>query len=156
MRTSVLAALMLAWAAAATTTWAQEDAQKHALILAAPRDVTLVKDLSGQTPDGGLYYGGRFKVTLKKIHVVWGPTTIPDNLTVELTAAHKENLTNKAVIFVLLALDAIQKPRVLSWGYTQTVACVPHNIVEGTDMEKYFVSLHRFDDNDCANVEPTY
>ncbi len=156
MRITISAVVMLVGISIATKTLAQDDAQVHTLVLAAPRDVTLIKDLSGKTSEGGLYYGGRFSVTLKKLSVVWGPATIPDLFTVEVTAAHKENLTSKAVIYALLELDTHQNIRVLSWGHTQTVACVPHTIVEGTDMEKYFVGLHRFDDSDCTNVEPAY
>jgi hypothetical protein len=75
MRTVILAAALIlacAVAAAAAPIRAEDDAQMHAPILAKPRDVTLLKDLSGETPGGGIYFGGRYKVTLKKIRVVWG------------------------------------------------------------------------------------
>lgn len=151
----LLTALAIAWVTttAATPERVDDDTQTHALILAQPQEVTLLKDLSGPTPDGGLYFGSRFKVRLKVIRIEYGPDTIPKTLTLEMTATHKENLTSKRVIYVLLELDPNQKPRALYWDHPQSVACVPRNILDGTDIQKYFVSFHRMDDSDCTPIQ---
>lgn len=86
-----------------------------------------------------------------------GASPVPRTLTVEMPAAEEGILRPRHWLAVLLELDEHHKPRVLSWEVTREIACVPHDLLAGTELAQQTFELHDpGNEEDCTTIALPY
>jgi len=123
------------------------------LVIATPRHVTFERDLSGMSTSTELIVANLYLVKLRIVRVVLGSLPGVQSLDVEMTADPHRSISSYHEIYVLLELQQRGNPRVLYWGVPETVACIPYELVKGTDMEADFARMHTLNDMGCSPVQ---
>lgn len=100
------------------------------LIIAHPKKIEFVMaegDLPENQNSGKIYVGGVYKTTLGIQHVLHGALSQKE-ITVNLVATSRENLTKAKSILVLLSPDNSGEYRVVGWDELRSIACLPKTV----------------------------
>jgi hypothetical protein len=100
------------------------------LIVAHPKQIEFVMaegDLPENQNSGKIYVGGVYKATIGIQHVLQGVLSQKE-ITVNLVATSRENLTKAKSILVLLSPDNSGGYRVVGWDELRYIACLPKTV----------------------------
>ena len=122
----------------------------YALISASPRIVRSAVDDSGGS-DVELPYAGEFYVRLKKIEVIYGSFD-KKTVDVKLTASHREAISSKRRIYVLLKISGGVVSSV-SWGVPSRIVCFPREMISDKKIAGDFIFTDAGNGRLCTNAE---
>jgi hypothetical protein len=118
----------------------------YALVLAAPSSVTESKK---KEIGDEIFIGSAFEVNLEKIDVIYGEMD-DRTIRVVLLASHKESISRKREIYVLLKTDE-GYPKAISWGVPESVACFDKKKLDSRIANDFFLHDYR-NERVCTNL----
>lgn len=124
----------------------------YAFILARPVSAALANQASGSARNERVMLGHLYQVTLGSVRVVDGDFNPTRRLVVELSASHRESITNSHEIYLLLDTSN-PTPKVLFWGVPQKIGCVPERVLVQNNLGHIFEGFSRYDASRCESLD---
>ncbi len=71
----------------------------------------------------------------------------------KIFASHKESVTSEKEIYFLVETHDNGELKVLHWGVPRSIACIPKDLVEGSEVEKSFNIKSEYKHEVCTNAQ---
>jgi hypothetical protein len=121
-------------------------------VVGRPTSVTLIKDLSGETPEGEIFFAQLYKVRIRNIRVLFGEYDF-DEVAMEIQAGNRSYL-NVGSIVVLFEMQGDGKPKCLHWARPVELACIPAGQVKELNLESDLKDSISYNKRQCEIIQP--